>query len=76
MNIDDQIRKAGLEPSKWNTRPGGRIGVPRQLKESKSGLEKIKEMLERQVEEDHRVLAMAMEELSRLKHGGAAPTRR
>ena len=74
--VREQLRESGFSEGEWKDRPEGKLNVPTKVKEIHSGMEKVVQILEMQVRQDQQTMARAIEELARLRHGGASAGRR
>lgn len=69
--IKEQFRKAGMPVDEWSEEKERVLHTPDAMDRMKDGAEKIRDVLQEQVRQDKVQLAVAVEELKRLEHGGA-----
>lgn len=70
-DIKEQFRKAGMPVGEWSEEKERKLNTPDAVHRLKEGSEKIRDVLQEQVKQDKAQLAVAVEELKRLEHGGA-----
>lgn len=69
--VKQKFEDRGMPVDEWKDRPEGKLGVPPIFERSKEDLTKIRDHLKKQVAADQQAVAIALEELARLEHGGA-----
>lgn len=67
--MEEELRKFGINPGSWGNAPGGKYRSP-YLDKFADGLTKIRDLLQKQVDQDKRLLAELAEKKARLEHGG------
>jgi len=67
--IQELLKKLGLDPGQWGDSPERTVRLP-MVDRQKVALEKLKTLLEGAVEDDRKTILQLREQLNRLQFGG------